>query len=76
VTVILGRWLVDDEEPRPRELQDGVPHLLISATVLASEVKRVVDADREVLPPDLVAAGDELRPLLQGPGRCTSYSVC
>jgi hypothetical protein len=64
--VLLDRWLADDED-LPRQLPDnGVPYLLTHAVDFARQAKLVADADREVLPPDLVAAIDELETTIRG----------
>jgi hypothetical protein len=63
---LFDRWLADDED-LPRRLPEGsVPYVLADALELARQAKVIADADREILPPDLVAAIDELERKIRG----------
>jgi len=58
---ILGRWLeVAEDSARPPRAQGQSTHILDAALYVADAVKRVADAEREHLPPDLVERMDDV----------------
>jgi len=62
---LLDRWLADEDLSRHLPAT-GTPHVLTDALDVARQAKLIADADREVLPPDLVAAIDELERSIRG----------
>jgi hypothetical protein len=58
---VIRHWIEDDEDTPRRDRGDGNPPFVLTATLeFADAVKRVVEADREILPNDLVAAMNEV----------------
>jgi hypothetical protein len=59
------KWQDERDAPRPRR-SDGRSLLLSEGLEFVSRVQRVVDADRDLLPSELVVAIDNLSPIFTG----------